>query len=257
MSSRDTPIIPLEPVTWRDLSTSVGVIVSAPAEFYPKSDLETQHTKELFEPLLRDMVLDVRKVVAALERRERYYSGPPGTGGPFEAVQVVITYALENTDDVVDTFLRLYGLKEAFKNLLPQQYETLRKRLAAGLIGLRWLSVWKRVLRDADIELKRAGTPILLRPTVEGLCVVYCIQLLQPGESAPEITAVETKFSGHSSDQHPAGTETYRVTMRTDRREIIIEVSSLGIANAVGGSSLDRNGANLAHVFLQDPLEQA
>lgn len=257
MSSRDVPIIPLEPVTWRDLSSSVGIIVSAPAKFYPKSDLETQRTTELFEPLLRAMILEVRKDVPASERRERYYSGPPGTGGPFEAVQVVITYALEHTDDLTDLFLRVYGLKEAFKNLLPQQYEALRRRIAAGLIGLRWLSVWKRVIRDSDIELEESGTPILLRPTVEGMCVVLFVQHLQPGESAPEITSVETEASGPSSDRHPAGTETYRVTMRTDKREITLEVSGLGVTKAAGGSSLDPRESNLTQAFLKDPLDMA
>lgn len=193
--------IPKTPVTWRDLSGEVAVIANAPGHFYPRPvsggpSMPADDTALKYAPYAAEFeawaVENAPPVFAALPplSRDRYFSGKYGTGGPYEYVGVLLSFA-------------------ATVSVLAQQITTW---VQLGEYVVRLKRKWSGMFQRQGVPVGSSDRLVFTAPFIEALCIAHAFTAY--GESrvgvAPLVEAV-CRSEEHCTAAHPCGLERYTV----------------------------------------------
>jgi hypothetical protein len=193
--------------TDRDLSVEEGIVIGAPGVFYPATTEEPNYTEERYAAFMRLILDDVTRSGWVIERRERYYPGPPNTAGGVGHVVEIITPVLSVAGPTVMSILFW---------LYPDEGKLLGSRIKAGLSARQFYKSWRRSCDQVGIEPEPLDFPSFLQPNIEGLCLLDAISGRSDSEQDFRIVSVVSSADDYASAAHPSGPETYETSIASN-----------------------------------------
>ena len=157
---------------FRDLSREVGVVVRSPGAFYPATTEEPNFTAERFAAFMVEVIDDSIASGLIVERRERYFPGPPNAGGGVGPVGELVKFTLDNADFIFGTL----GLGAT---IFPGEAKAVGDKIKSGLMSLRFKAAWNRTVVKHRLLPDTVALPSFLQPNIEALCLLDALSAIK------------------------------------------------------------------------------
>ncbi len=193
--------------TDRDLSVEEGIVIGAPGVFYPATTEEPNYTEERYAAFMGLVLDDLTRSGWVVERRERYYPGPPNTAGGVGHVVEIITPVLAVAGPMVMSLLFW---------LFPDEGKLLGSRIKAGLSARQFYTSWRRSCNQVGIEPAPLDFPSFMQPNIEGICLLDALSGRSDSEQDFRTVSVVSSAHDYASAAHPSGPETYEISVASN-----------------------------------------
>lgn len=154
-----------------------------------------------------------------VERRERYYPGPPDTAGGIGHVMEVVTPVMVATLPLAMSILPW---------LFPDEGRALGARIKSGLGAKQFYSSWRRSCAKTNISPAPLDFPSFLQPTIEGLCLLDALSCRSNSEQTFRIASVVSSAHDFASAAHPSGPGVYRTIITSNQATYAYHINGWG-----------------------------